>query len=73
MSRQLIRESCLNLLIWEKIEQDVSGGNHTYRCKIPGGWLLRLVNSNSHPQDTDYMFISDPKYTWEQTETKPSE
>lgn len=73
MSRQLIREQCSNILTWEKIEQDINGGYHTYRAKVPGGWILRFVNANSHPQDTDYLMVNDPKYAWELPEQKPSE
>lgn len=64
MSRDLNREHNLNLLEWEKIEADIQGGKHSYRAKVPGGWLLRMLNSMAHPQDCDYLFLSDPKYTW---------
>lgn len=73
MSRELNRETCSNLLAWEKIEQDISGGKHTYRAKVPGGWLLRFISTSVQPQDTDYMFISDPKYTWGAKEDKSGE
>lgn len=63
--RQLMQESCSNHLFqWEKIEHDTANGWHTYRAPVFGGWLLRLINQNSHPIDTDYQFISDPEHKW---------
>jgi hypothetical protein len=62
--RQLQTEPCIHLLDWEKIETDVSSGRHTYRCPVPGGWILRLVNTSAHPSDTDHMFIQDPEHKW---------
>jgi hypothetical protein len=71
--RELNREQCNNILVWEKIEQDITNGKHTYRAKVPGGWLVRFINTAVQPQDCDYLFIVDPKYTWEVKEDKPSE
>jgi hypothetical protein len=62
--RQIQKEPCLHILEWEKIEADVATGRHSYRCPLPGGWLLRLVNTNSHPNDTDHLFIQDPAHKW---------
>ena len=64
MSRELNREGSIELLEWEKIEQDIQNGKHTYRAEVPGGWLLRFVNTNAHPQDVDYLFLNDAKHTW---------
>lgn len=64
MSRELNRESSIELLHWEKIEQDISSGKHTYRAAVPGGWILRFINAAYQPQDCDYMFIADPKHLW---------
>ncbi len=50
MSLDMNREKTNHLLKWEKIEQDVSNGKHTYRAKVPGGWFVRFVSSSSHPQ-----------------------
>jgi hypothetical protein len=63
--RTALQENCDNtLLTWEKIEQDTTNGKHTYRAKVPGGWIVRLISSNSHPQDVDHMFIADKGHTW---------
>ena len=62
--KQLIREDSINLLEWEKIEMDVAGGKHSYRCSVPGGWLLRFVNASTQPHDVDYLFLNDPKHSW---------
>ena len=63
--RQTNMENCDNsLLKWEKIEQDVAQGKHTYRVKVPGGWIVRLVSSSSHPQDVDHLFIADKDHVW---------
>lgn len=60
-----MQESCDNrLLQWEKIEHDTANGRHTYRAPVFGGWLVRLVNHNSHPIDTDYQFIPDTQHKW---------
>lgn len=63
--RQLMQESCKHhLMQWEKIEHDAANGWHTYRAPVPGGWLMRLINQNSHPIDTDYIFIADKNHSW---------
>lgn len=64
MSLNMNREKSNELLDWEKIEMDVANGKHTYRAKVPGGWLLRLINTLAHPQDVDHLFLADPKYVW---------
>ena len=71
--RQLQREECNHLLEWEKIEADISNGRHSYRAKVPGGWLIRLVNSNTHPHDNDHLFLSDPEHKWGLPEFKEAE
>jgi hypothetical protein len=73
MSRALNSEKSIEIFDWEKIEQDVQGGKHTYRAKVPGGWMVRFINTLSHPQDCDYIFLSDPKYTWGNSEVKDKE
>ncbi len=70
MSRDLNRETSLNLLKFEKIEQDIANGKHTYRAVVPGGWIIRFLDSLSHPQDVDYMFLADPKHVWGSDDTK---
>lgn len=70
MSKDLNRETSLNLLVFEKIEQDISCGKHSYRAKVPGGWIIRFLNSLQHPQDVDYMFLVDPKHVWGSDESK---
>lgn len=64
MSRELNREQSIDLLEWEKIEQDITNGKHTYRAKVPGGWIIRFLNTMAHPQDTDYLMIQDPEHQW---------
>ena len=64
MNINMNREASRELLCFEKIEQDIANGKHTYRAPVPGGWILRLVNAAAHPQDVDYLFISDPKHVW---------
>ncbi len=70
--RELMREESLNLLIFEKIEMDVSSGKHSYRAPVPGGWILRFINASVQPQDVDYMFLSDPDHLWGEPEKKPA-
>lgn len=63
--KNMIREECLNILNFEKIEMDVASGKHSYRAPVPGGWILRFVNTSVQPQDVDYLFLVDAKHAWE--------
>ncbi len=64
MSVNMNREPTNHLLEWEKIEQDVSNGKHTYRAKVVGGWFVRFVSTSSHPQDVDHLFLADKTHSW---------
>ena len=49
---------------WEKIEQESSTGNHSYRSKVPGGWIVRLVSTGIHPATISHVFLPDKKHEW---------
>jgi hypothetical protein len=69
--RALLNQDCNDMLKWEKIEQDGVQGKHTYRTPVPGGWLVRLVNSAAHPQSCDHLFLPDAKHVWGSQDEKP--
>lgn len=58
----LNREKCNHMLDWEKIEQDTANRLHSYRAKVPGGWLLRLLNCNSGA--TEHILVNDKNHDW---------
>lgn len=70
MSKDINREPTNHLLVWEKIEQDISNGKHTYRANVPGGWFVRFVSSSCHPTDVDHIFLPDKNHTWGTVEPK---
>lgn len=51
--------------MWEGVEAETESTDRyfkTHRLKVPGGWLVRIVN---HGVGLAMAFVSDPAYGWE--------
>jgi len=48
------------MLIWEKLEDDFSSYDPTYRAKVPGGWLIRVGEGSG-----GITFYPDPEHLWD--------
>ena len=47
---------------WEKISKNI------YRCKVPGGWIVKYVNVRSqsilYGESASICFVPDPNHLW---------
>ncbi|AYA64819.1 hypothetical protein DS731_12820 [Alteromonas sp. RKMC-009] len=48
-------------LIWEALKNTNGSSSHTYRTKIPGGWLVTVSNT----QGAGVTFVPDAKHEWD--------
>ena len=50
-------------IVWEELEQEgVNWVNrrNVYRCKVPGGWLVRIQGADA----AFITFLPDPEHQW---------
>ena len=52
-------------VVWEELKNDVNGVYlaHTFRAKIPGGWLIRIADINGY--GCGITFYPDPNHAWD--------
>ena len=58
---------------WEIVEGVVAEGatgvvvkaSSTWRCRVPGGWMVRTTASHNNGIGVGLTFVPDPDYTWE--------
>jgi hypothetical protein len=58
----------LNKIKWESIFYDETHGglaHATWRCKVPGGWLVNNVTALNGSVASNMVFLKDPDQLWE--------
>jgi len=58
--------------MWEKILEEgeaknITVGPHSYRMKVPGGWIVRTIvqaMTSNGGAAVHHIFIKDPEYAW---------
>ena len=53
----------MNSSLWERIDVQ-HHTTQTFRLKVPGGWLVRVVKSNDDTSSQCMSFVCDPAHIW---------